>query len=779
MSTGRRPQQGVLAVWGGDVDPSDAHPSEVHPSDSSPRDGTAAPHEAAGERAQAMRPKALSGVLERFLRPPGSDGFGVAVVADQATGRPWIAVGQLWGLHAGESVRLWGRVEDDPKRGERFRVDAAQPVLPSGAVALQRWLRSGRVAGVGETLAARIAAALGDRPFSAVRDEPALLEAVKGLTPRKRQALAAALAAIDEAEQTTLFLYGLGLGIGHVRRLQRRYGADVARKVRHEPYALAREVSGIGFATADRVALALGHDPAAAERLQAAVLHVLHEAAQQGHTAPPQATILSRAAQLVEGTAEAGWLAAIDALALQGEVRQVTARSVDGDAVAGLALAASDRHERVLAHWLSARTATWGSPDPAASADAVTAAETALGLALAGGQRQAVALASVLPLLVVTGGPGTGKTTILRGVLAAAAGQSVLLAAPTGRAARRLGEACGAEAKTLHRLLEFDPRERRFQRDSDRPLQADVVVVDEASMIDASLAAALVQAVAPSTRLLLVGDADQLPSVGPGAVLADLLASPQIPRVRLDRVYRQDARSQIVEAAHSVLAGEVPVGGARGEGGDFFVIHRDDPEAIAQTLCEVVAERLPRLGFDAIEDVQVLAPMHRGPIGTEALNDRLGRLLNPHGGRTAGGLRIGDKVIQTRNDSELEVYNGDTGTVIGVGTAEQGESNELAVLVRFGDRLLRYTAAKLENLSAAWAVTVHKSQGSEYAAVVVPLHMGQFTMLQRNLLYTAITRARKFAVLVGQPEAIARAVRNEAPIYRHTQLRQLLAAEGA
>lgn len=762
MSAMRRPQQGVLAVWDGDA--------------AQPEPAARAPH--LHPPTGAERPVVLSGVLERFLRPPAGDGFGVASVSDEASGRPWIVVGQLWGLHVGESVRLWGRVEVDPKRGERFRVEAAQPMLPTRPSAVQRWLQSGRVEGIGETVAARIVAVLGSRDVTAVRDEPAILAGVKGLTPRKREALVAALAGIDATEQAVLFLYGLGLSFGLVRKLQRRYGADAARKVRHEPYALAREVAGIGFATADRVALALGHDPAAPARLQAAVMHVMHEAAQQGHTAPPQAAIVGRAAQLVAAVDDAGWRAAVDALVLQNQLLQVTARSIEGEAVAALALTALDRNERTLAQWLLACTAAVAPPDAVASAVAVAAAETALGLALAGGQRQAVAWASVLPLLVVTGGPGTGKTTILRGVLAAAAGQRVLLAAPTGRAARRLGEACGAEAKTLHRLLEFDPREGRFQRCPSQPLQADLVVVDEASMIDAGLAAALVQALTPSTRLLLVGDADQLPSVGPGAVLADLLATPRIPRVRLDRVYRQDARSQIVEAAHSVLAGELPVGAARGDGGDFFVLHRQDPEAIAQTLCEVVAERLPRLGFDPVQDVQVLAPMHRGPLGTEALNDRLGRLLNPHGGRTAGGLRVGDKVIQTRNDAELEVYNGDTGTVVGVGTASPGDSEGLAVLVRFGDRVLRYTAAKLEHLSPAWAVTVHKSQGSEYSAVVVPLHMAQFTMLQRNLLYTAITRARRFAVLVGQPDAIARAVRNDSPLYRHTQLRHLLATAG-
>ncbi|MBI5607757.1 MAG: ATP-dependent RecD-like DNA helicase [Deltaproteobacteria bacterium] len=727
-------------------------------------------------------PGQLCGRLRKFIFEPGDNGFGVAVVEDEASGRIWTARGPLWGLLEGETVRLWGRVEDDPKWGRRFKVDSAQPALPTGPQALERWLRSGRVPGIGEVVAKRVVAAVGRGGVAAIRSDPTVLVGIAGLTGPKRRALVEAIAAIDAHQEAALYLHGLELGPALVQKILRRYGQDALRVVRNRPFSLAVDLVGVGFRTADRLARAAGMASDSPDRLRAAVAHVLQDLASQGHTAPPRAQVLAMVGDLAEVGVEQS-AAAVDRGREAKDWYAVQADTADGAVVDALALPPLHQAEHAIAAWVASRSMVQGRIDT--DDPRIGAAEQALGFALQGGQREAVARALRAPLLVVTGGPGTGKTTILRGVLAALGAEAnVLLAAPTGRAARRMADASGREAKTLHRLLEYDPHQQKFTRDASRPLQAELVVVDEASMIDAPLAAALLAALPAPTRLLLVGDADQLPSVGPGAFLADLLASPHVDRVRLREVHRQSEASRIVTAAHQVLHGQVPQGSGRGEGGDFFVIPRQSTDEIAETLVEIVRDRLPRQGFDPIADVQVLAPVHRGPLGTQALSERLREALNPHGGATLRGLKVGDKLIQTKNDYDLDVFNGDIGTVVGLAHREPSAiaaatpalpfATEPLLRVRFGSREVQLGQAQLDSLELAYAVTVHKAQGSEYPAVVVPVHLGQHVMLQRNLLYTALTRAKRFAVLVGQPAAIARAVANAAPLARSTQLRRLL-----
>jgi exodeoxyribonuclease V alpha subunit len=745
------------------------------------------PADAKGASAPAAQ---LCGPLTRFVWQSPSGDAAIAVVQDQASGRPWTVKGPLWGLHVGETVRLWGRVQRDPKWGEQFRVDAAQPALPQGRDGLRKWLCSGRLPGVGAVLAERIIAALGDHALgdgalAKITAEPEFLEGIAGLTRKKRAAVVKAIAELDAGEQSSVYLFGLGLGPGLVRRILARYGPDAGRQVKDRPYDLVRDVVGIGFRTADKLALAGGMAPDAPERLQAAVEFSLQELANQGHTAPPLLRVVADAARWAE-VSDALVEAEVDRAVLRGQVVRAVSRDSDGLGQRSLALAELAKAEAEIAAFVAARAIFRLPPEKDADA-ALERAQEALGLPLLGNQREAVQLALHAPLAVVTGGPGTGKTTILRGLLAAlGASTRVALAAPTGRAARRLAEGTQAEALTLHRLLEYDVRQRRFTRDHNRPLDADVVVIDEVSMVDVPLGAALCRALRPDTRLVLVGDADQLPSVGPGAVLADLLRGDQLPRVRLQRVYRQGQTSHITAAAHQILAGELPESAPRGQG-DFFFLPRNTAEEIAATLCEVVTERLPRLGFDPLADVQVLAPMHRGPLGTEALNERLRALVNRDGLPALAGWRCGDKLIQMKNDYDLEVFNGDIGVVEGVTavlaatqTPEDGQAQlplaSPALRVRFGERVVEYLPEKAEALMQAYAVTVHKAQGSEYPAVVLPLHLGHRTMLQRNLLYTAVTRARRFAVLIGQPEALALAVANDAPIHRFTQLASMVAA---
>ncbi|MBM4342840.1 MAG: ATP-dependent RecD-like DNA helicase [Deltaproteobacteria bacterium] len=742
--------------------------------------------DAAPDRAGAD-PDTLCGELVRFVWQAPDGARAVAVLDDPRWGR-WKVVGPLWGVQQGHSVRLWGKVAEHPVHGRQFAVESAQPALPQSAQGLAAWLASGVIRGVGKRTAQRIVERLGDTAVDQIKANVDVLHGIVG--KKRRKVLADKLRELDAAEQTALFLFGLGIGPTLVRRIQARHAGDSGRVVRERPFSLIDDVVGIGFRTADKIARAQGLAFDAPERLRAAVRFALGELAAQGHTAPPRDRTLQAAAVAAEVPADA-LQALVAEMAAEGRIAEVQTCDPTGALVPALALPDLAHAEQVIFDHVCQACAQV----PAAARDddprLRRAAET-LGFELAGQQRQAVLLALTARLLVVTGGPGTGKTTILRGVLAALddGDAKVVLAAPTGRAARRLAEAAGLQAKTLHRLLAIDPGRPDAGRGK-VAIEADLVIVDEASMVDAALMAQLLGALPEHARLVLVGDADQLPSVGPGAVLADLLACAEVPRVRLDQVFRQAEASRIVRAAHAILAGQVP--DSAPAGGDFFVVARDEPAAIADTVLKVVLERLPRLGFDPKTDVQVLAPMHKGALGVAELNLRLRELLNPDGETAIGAMRVGDKVLQLRNDYRLDLSNGDIGVVVGTtavevddddaaGDADDEQDDDSApaapatlpaLVVRFGDRLVDYPAPLLENLTLAYAITVHKSQGSEYPAVVLPVHSSQWAMLQRNLIYTAITRARRFCVLVGQDRAIRRAAANDAPVWRNTRLRAL------
>ena len=720
--------------------------------------------------------KALRGILERFVYRDETRGFGIASLTSEDGAERWTVKGALWGLEAGQSIEVQGAFEDDARWGRQFRVDKARPMLPSSEAGVIQFLRSAQMPGIGERLAQRIVACLGPDALTRARTNPELLATVPGLHAAKRKVLLEALQRQEEAEATLVFLYGHAIGPALGARIAAQYGLDTIRKVRENPYRLADEVAGVGFRTADSLARALGVAADDPNRLQAAFRFSLGELAQQGHTAPPLQLVVERTAEVLGlGPAE---LQPHVASLCRG--RGIVCHPVEDDEAPQVAWAELARAETQLAERIAALLA---APQPELPHDVpwcLAAAQAALGFALQGTQLQAVEAALQGNLLIVTGGPGTGKTTIIRGVLAALAfsRQQIILAAPTGRAAHRMADATGQEAKTLHRLLEFEPRQGRFLRDHEAPLEADLVIVDEVSMMDVPLAAALLGALRPGARLLLVGDADQLPSVGPGAVLDDLLRSGCVPQVALDHIYRQGEGSAIVANAHRVRHGELPVSSARGTEADFFIVQRDAPEDVIAALLEIVQHRLPRHGFHPVDDVQVLAPMRRGALGTLALNEHLREALNPHGAPVGGGLRVGDKVLQVRNDYDLEVFNGDIGRVLGAaGPADNRQpvlASEATVQIRFGDREVQYPLAQIDQLVLAYAVTVHKSQGSEYPAVVAVLHAQHHVLLQRNLLYTALTRARQFAVLVGQLRAIERAVANDSPIRRHTWLLQAL-----
>ena len=746
-------------------------------------------------------------------------------------------VGHFPSLAPGEWLEVEGEWYVHGEFGKQFRVTRYRKAPPVTVQGIERYLASGAVEGIGPKLAKRLVAKFGERTLEVIEKEPHRLLEVEGIGLRKKKAIAKAIRSEQEGREAMLFLQSYGIAQGTAARIYRRYGSDTVALVRENPYRLASEVFGIGFKTADAVAREMGVRPDAPMRAQAALVYLLQQAASEGHVYLPKELLLARAAKL-----EVPAAAAEEALARLAEAHQVVVEEVD-EAGGGGELRPVERGTRQASAEQDRTDGSAGRMDgeitvpelrqlvyPASLHDAeVEAARRILSLCQgdeprlelqgaapdslrsralstplpelaategahgnpalpAGGltaeQRRAVAKACEpgRGLVVITGGPGTGKTTTLRTIVATleAQGRSYLLAAPTGRAAKRLKEATGRQARTLHRLLEYAGGEEgapRFQRNERNPLDADVVIVDEASMIDLPLAMHLLRALPEKAKLVLVGDADQLPSVGPGNVLRDLLASPAVASVRLTQVFRQAETSRIVVNAHRVQRGLKPLAG--GEGSDFFFLHEEDPEKAKELIRDLVARRLPRyLACDPRTDVQVLSAVRKGPLGVESLNAVLQEALNPsrEGGaevRVGAELfRPGDRVMQVKNDYDKMVFNGDIGVVTAV------DPKERVVEVRFADREdpapVVYESADLHQLTLAYCISVHKSQGSEYPAVVMPVTWVMPTLMYRNLLYTAITRAKRLVVLVGREDALWAYVRNARAEARFTRLAERL-----
>ena len=719
--------------------------------------------------AAAARPtEALSGLVERVTFHNAETGFCVLRVKVRGQRDLATLVGHAALVSAGEFVSASGTWVNDRTHGLQFRAAFLKATAPTTLEGIEKYLGSGMIRGIGPVYAKKLVRAFGEAVFDLIEQEPGRLREVTGIGPKRAERIVAGWAEQKVIREIMLFLHSHGVGTSRAVRIYKTYGPEAVRVVSEDPYRLARDIRGIGFRTADKIAGRLGIEPTAMVRVRAGVSFALAEAMEEGHCGLPEEQLVALTRELLEVPEDLVGTA----LGLELEAGGVVADTLDGQRC--VFLAGLHRAEREIAERLR-RLAAGAPPWPAIDAErAIPWVEGQTGLALAESQKAAVRLALRSKALVVTGGPGVGKTTLVNSILkiVAAKGPGIALCAPTGRAAKRLAESTGREATTIHRLLESDPKEGGFKRTEQNPVDCDLLVVDETSMVDVPLMRALLRALPEGAALLLVGDVDQLPSVGPGQVLADIIASGAVPVVRLTEVFRQAAGSRIVTNAHLINQGKMPDLAAR-EGSDFFFVDAPDPEAGVEKVLALVRDRIPRrFGLDPVRDVQVLCPMNRGGLGARSLNVELQKALNPPGEvrveRFGWTFCPGDKVMQVVNDHERQVYNGDLGVIARM-DMEEGE-----LAVDFEGREVAYGFGELDELVLAYATTVHKSQGSEYPAVVVPLTTQHFPMLQRNLVYTGVTRGKRLVVLVGQKRALAIAVRGQQTRRRWSKLKEWL-----
>jgi exodeoxyribonuclease V alpha subunit len=714
----------------------------------------------------------LAGLVERVTFHNVENGFCVLRARARGYRDVITVVGHAASISAGEWITASGDWVNDRTHGQQFKARFLRTSPPTSVDGIEKYLSSRMIRGVGPVYAKKLVRAFGERVFDTIETTPDRLREVDGIGPVRAASILSAWAEQKAVREIMIFLHSHGVSTARAVRIFKTYGSDAIQVMTENPYRLARDIRGIGFKTADAIAMKLGIEKTAVIRVRAGISFALTEAMDEGHCGLPTDELVPLAEKLLEVPQRM----VLSALELELNDGTVVADRVSETPC--VFLAGLSRAERTIAERLKRLASgklpwAWIDPDKA-----LPWVEKRIGLALAESQIAAIRLALIAKVLVMTGGPGVGKTTIVKAILTilAAKGTRLLLCAPTGRAAKRMTEATGFEAKTIHRLLEVDPRSGGFRRGEDNPLDCDLLVIDETSMVDVMLMQALLRAVPDKVALLVVGDIDQLPSVGPGQVLADIIASGAVPVVRLTEVFRQAAQSRIITNAHRINQGSMPDLRPPETESDFYFVQADDPEMAISRIIELVKTRIPkRFGLNPIRDIQVLCPMNRGGVGARSLNIELQAALNPAGDhkieRFGWTFAPGDKVMQVENDYDKEVYNGDIGMIENVNT----DASEIAV--NFDGRSVAYGVGELDMLVPAYAATIHKSQGSEYPAVIIPVLTQHYAMLQRNLLYTGVTRGKRLVVMVGQQKAVAIAVRNASGGRRWSKLAERLSRE--
>ncbi|MHC5615042.1 MAG: SF1B family DNA helicase RecD2 [Nostoc sp.] len=725
----------------------------------------------------------ITGVVERLTFYSAESGYTVARLTRPRSKELTTIVGSFANIQPGQTLQLTGFWRDHPQFGPQFQVVNYKETKPATLTGIEKYLGSGLIKGVGPVTAKRIVAHFGLETLDIIENQIERLIEVQGIAKKRITLIKNAWSTQKAIKEVMVFLQGHGVSTTYAVKIYKQYQDKAIATVTKNPYQLAADIYGIGFLTADKIARNIGIAPDSEFRYRAGIIHCLSEAAEDGHCYLPQSQLIESVIKLLTTESHQPTEEAVAIIIKDMALADDLIREWDEEKTLLCYKPTYFHTEQNLAQLIRQRLENSVGTDIERVRDWIERFTASRKIQLSEQQRQAVETAAYSKIMILTGGPGVGKTFTTHTIVSLwkAMGKSIALAAPTGRAAQRLGEMTGLEAKTIHRLLEFDPRSRGFKRDSENPLPHTAIIADEASMLDLFLAYSLIKAVLAGALLLLVGDIDQLPSVGPGQILADLINSGRVPVVRLTQVFRQAKTSAIITAAHQINRGiyptiepisDNPVSDCIWHGGGH------QPEHGVQAICELITDLLPRLGFNPATDVQVLCPMSRGLVGTRNLNTVLQQLINPPSPDKVeinrGGmiLRVGDRVIQQMNDYQREVFNGDLGIITDIDTVEQ------EVIVQYGERTVIYDYADLNEITLAWSVTIHKSQGSEYPVVILPIYMQHYMMLTRNLFYTGITRAKKLVIVVGAKKAISLAVRSTDDQQRYTRLQQRLLQTG-